>query len=115
MADAAKLLHAAKDWAGARFVVANDIRGPVDRDTLAKVAGDAKVTELRKFGFEAATSTLLQASALRGIRNIDRDALMREKTPAVANRMIRDLNAFRLAVMEAVKPAALWLVGSNDA
>ena len=40
---------------------------------------------------------------------------MREKTPAVANRMIRDLNAFRLAVMEAVKPAALWLVGSNDA
>jgi len=115
LADAAKLLHAAKDWAGARFVVANDIRGPVDRDTLAKVAGDAKVTELRKFGFEAATSTLLQASALRGIRNIDRDALMLEKTPAVANRMIRDLNAFRLAVMEAVKPAALWLVGSNDA
>ena len=65
LADAAKLLHAAKDWA-APFVVANDIRGPVDRDMLAKVAGDAKVTELRKFGFEAATSTLLQASALRG-------------------------------------------------
>jgi hypothetical protein len=28
---------------------------------------------------------------------------------------LRDLTAFRLAVMEAVKPAALWLVGEEVA
>lgn len=82
---------------------------------LARIAGDAKVTTLRRFEFEPATSTLLQASALRGIRSINRQALIKEKTPAVATRILRDLTAFRLAVMEAVKPAAMWLVGSNDA
>jgi hypothetical protein len=115
IADAAKLLHAAKDWASAKFVVANDLRGLVDRAMVDKIADGATITTLRKFDFDHATSSMLQASALRGIRNIDRAALIREKTPAVANRILKDLTAFRLAVMEAVLPAAVWMIDSHDA
>jgi hypothetical protein len=115
LADASKLLHAARDWASAKFVVANNVRGPVDRSMVDRIAGDAVVTTLRKFAFDAATSAVLQASALRGIRNIDRAVLIKEKTPAVATRILKDLAAFRLAVMEAVKPAALWLAGEDNA
>ena len=105
-----ELLHAAKDWAGARFVVANAIRGTVEPALLKRVAGDAQVTHLRQFELEDKTREVLAAGQLRGISQLDRTSLAQETSPAQAGRILRDLTAFRLAVMEAVKPAALWLV-----
>ncbi|MBW4971672.1 hypothetical protein KZY98_14535, partial [Croceibacter atlanticus] len=55
LADGGALLHAAKDWAGARFVVANAVRGAVDPALLKRVAGDAVVTHLRQFELEDRT------------------------------------------------------------
>ncbi len=110
LADGGKLLHAAKDWAGARFVVANAIRGTVEPALLKRVAGDAQVTHLRQFELEDKTREVLAAGQLRGISQLDRTSLAQETSPAQAGRILRDLTAFRLAVMEAVKPAALWLV-----
>ncbi|MBX9752004.1 MAG: hypothetical protein K5Q68_20625 [Roseococcus sp.] len=110
LADGGALLHAAKDWAGARFVVANAVRGAVDPDLLKRVAGDAVVTHLRQFELEDRTREVLAAGQLRGVDRLDRAGLVKQTSQAQAGRMLRDLTAFRLAVMEAVKPAALWLV-----
>ena len=110
LADAGKLLQAAKDWAAASFVVANALRGAIDPVILKRVAGAATLSHLRAFELEDATREVLTAGQLRGIPKLDRARLAKETSPAQAGRMLRDLTAFRLAVMEAVKPAALWLV-----
>lgn len=110
LADAGKLLHGAKDWATARFVVANAVRGAVDPVILKRVAGDATIAHLRGFELEDKAREVLAAGGLRGIARLDRTGLAEQTSPAEAGRILRDLTAFRLAVMEAVKPAALWLV-----
>jgi hypothetical protein len=115
LADAGKLLQAARDWTGARFVVANGVRGAIDPVILKRVAGDATVTQLRGFELEDETREVLTAGQLRGVGRLNRASLVKQTSPAQAGRTLRDLTAFRLAVMEAVKPAALWLVGEEVA
>jgi hypothetical protein len=110
LADAGKLLHAARDWAPARFVVANAVRGVIDPALLKRVTGEATLTHLRAFVLEPEARSVLDAGQLRGIPKLDRASLSKETSPAQAGRILRDLTAFRLAVMEAVKPAALWLI-----
>jgi hypothetical protein len=110
LADAGKLLHGARDWAGAHFVVVNAVRGAVDPMILQRVAGGATVTHLRGFDLEDKAREVLAAGGLRGITRLDRAGLAAQTSPAEAGRILRDLTGFRLAVMEAVKPAALWLV-----
>ena len=110
LADAGKLLQGTRDWAGARFVVANAVRGAIDPAILKRVVGDATVTHLRAFELEDETRAVLAAGQLRGVGRLDRASLVEQTSPAKAGRILRDLTAFRLAVMEAVKPAALWLV-----
>ena len=56
------------------------------------------------------TTDMLNAGQLRGIPKLDRAELAKETSQAEAGRILRDLTAFRLAVMEAVKPAAVWLI-----
>ena len=114
LADASKLLHRSKGWAKAQFAVANEVRGPIDPDLLRKTLGKATTTTLRRFDLAPSARSLLEAAALRGIRAIDRDALMREQKPAAAFRTIRDLEAFREAVMLAVRPAAEWLIDAQS-
>lgn len=113
LADASKLLHAAKGWASARFVVANELRGAIEADLLKKAVRDAKVSTLRQFVFDDATRGVLCACALRGVPRLDRAALVAEYKPALANRIMKDLTAFRLAVMMAMKPAAEFLIGDD--
>ena len=113
LADAGKLLQGGRDWASARFVVANAVRGAIDAAILKRVAGDAAVTHLRNFDLEDETRAVLTAGQLRGIARLDRASLAASTSPAQAGRMLRDLTAFRLAVMQAVEPAALWLVGEE--
>ncbi|GJE78456.1 chromosome partitioning protein [Methylorubrum suomiense] len=115
LADAGKLLQGTPAWTGARFVVANGVRGAVDPVILKRVVGDATVTQLRGFELEDETREVLAAGQLRGVARLDRASLVQQTSPAQAGRILRDLTAFRLAVMEAVKPAALWLVGEDEA
>ncbi len=114
LADASKLLHRSRTWAMAQFVVGNEVRGPIDGDDLKKVAGKATITALRRFELGSATRSVLEASALRGIRALDRDALIRDQKAAPALRIIADLHAFRMAVMDAVRPAAEWLIDARS-
>lgn len=110
LADAGKLLHGAKDWAAASFLVANEVRGAIDPTLLKRAAGAAKLTHLPAFTLEKEARSVLDAGQLRRIPRLDRAKLAKDTSQAQAGRILRDLTAFRLAVMEAVKPAALWVV-----
>jgi len=109
LTDGAKLLAASKRWAKARFVVENKLRGDVDPAMLKRVADGAQVTVLPKFGFEPRTLGFLQATGLYAIPQLKAADFQKEYGFNEARRMVSDLKAFRLAVMEAVRPAATWL------
>ena len=109
LTDGAKLLAQSKRWTSARFVVENKLRGDIDPATLKKVAGDAEVTTLAKWEFEPRTVGFLQATGLYAIPGLKTSDFQKEYGFSEARRMVSDLKGFRLAVMEAVRPAAVWL------
>ncbi|MDB6148300.1 MAG: hypothetical protein JWO45_1964, partial [Spartobacteria bacterium] len=109
LTEGAKLLAAAEKWATARFVVENRLRGEPDPALLKRVAGSAIITTLAKREFEPRTIRFVQAMGLAAIPQLKTSDLQREHGFAQARRMVADLKAFRLAVMEAARPAATWL------
>lgn len=109
LTDGAKLLARSKHWAKARFVVENKIRGNVDPAMLKRVADGAQNTTLPKWEFEPRSLSILQATGLYAIPNLKTSDFQKEHGFNEARRMINDLKGFRLAVMEAVRPAATWL------
>jgi hypothetical protein len=114
---AAKLLALSRSFAAAQFVVANDVRGPVDAALVKKIAAGAKITTLRRFVFERRVLPLVGALGLALIPSLDEDGLAERLAvggvadDALAARTKAGLDAFRLAAMEAVRPAAEWLIG----
>lgn len=116
--DGAALLSLCKAWAAARFVVANELRGPVDLGLIKDVAGDARITSMPRFAFEKRALPLLQPLGLALIPDVNEDALAErlagadgKEDFARAARVKAQLDAFRLAAMNAVRPAAEWLIG----
>jgi GNAT superfamily N-acetyltransferase len=105
----AKLLASAKGWAKARFVVENRLRGNVDPALLAQITDGVPVTVLEKSEFEPRTIAFLQAVGLHAIPQLTSEDFQVEHGFNEARRMVGDLKAFRLAVMQAVLPAATWL------
>lgn len=108
LSQGAKLLAMGK-WAKARFVVENRLRGEPDPALLKRVCLDAVVTTLAKRDFEPRTMRFIQAMGLSAVPSLKTADLQREHGFAQAHRMVADLKAFRLAVMESVRPAATWL------
>ncbi|MET4736707.1 hypothetical protein ABIF73_000846 [Bradyrhizobium japonicum] len=106
----AKLVAAAKTWAAATFVIDNRVRGNTDPAIVKRLADGATVTTLARAEFESHTMRFLQAMGLAAIPSLRASDLQAEYGFAQARRMVADLKAFRLAVMEAVRPAATWLV-----
>ncbi|WP_398471496.1 chromosome partitioning protein [Tardiphaga sp.] len=109
LTDGAKLLASSKRWAKARFVVENKLRGDIDQAMLKRVADGATITVLPKFEFEPRTLGFLQATGLYAIPQLKTADFQKEYGFNEARRMVNDLKGFRLAVMEAVRPAATWL------
>ena len=109
MAEGSKLLAMSKRWAAAQFVVENQVRGHIDADLLKRIAGGLPVTTLAKWNLEPHTVEFLQATGLQAIPALTAADFAAEFGFNQARRMVNDLKAFRLAVMEAVLPAATWL------
>ena len=109
LTEGAKLLASARRWAKARFVVENRLRGEIDPALLAQVTDGVPVTILAKWEFEPRTIGFLQAVGLHAIPQLTSADFERQHGFNEARRMVNDLKAFRLAVMQAVLPAATWL------
>jgi hypothetical protein len=109
LADGAQLLAMSKPWATARFVVENKLRGDIDPEMLKRLADGAPTTTVPKFDFDKRTIAFLQAVGLYPIPGLKISDFQKEIGFSEAKHLVGDLKKFRLAVMEAVRPAAEWL------
>lgn len=111
LAEAPRLMQIAKPLASARFLIENRVRGEIDGKMIGKIADGATVTMLGEHIMEEQAVALYQAGGLASIPKLDAGKLNDKHGLALGSRIRRDLTRFRLEAMEAVKPAAEWLVG----
>jgi hypothetical protein len=111
LAETPKLLSLAKPWAKARFLVENRLHGAVDATWLNKTGDGAKVSSFDQQSLEDGADEYLQAGGLLMIGKLDPGKLREKHGIGSALRIRKDLERFRLEAMQAVRPAAEWLVG----
>ena len=113
IAEAPRLLELGRDLGAALFVVENQLHGAVPKAELKKLVGDATLTSLREHSMEEQAVTILQGTGLATIPRLDAAKLNQAHGLALGSRIRRDLTALRADTMEAVRPAAEWLVGAR--
>jgi hypothetical protein len=101
----------AKSWTKSRFIIENRFHGPVDPAWLKKTADGAKVSSFAQQSLEDGADEYLQAGGLATIVKLDPIKLRTKHGIGPAARIRKDLERFRLEAMQAVRPAAEWLVG----
>lgn len=111
LAEGPRLMALAKRIASARFLVENQLHGDVDAKALARAADGAVVTRFGAQVMEEAAVEVLQGGGLASIPKLDSGRLAKLHGLALGARIRRDLNRFRFEAMQAVEPAARWLVG----
>lgn len=114
LAEAPKLMALAKSFAASRFLVANQFQGELGEEQLGRLAEGAKVKSLAEQAMEKDAVELLQAGGLASISRLDPAKLNERHGIAKSARIRRDLTRFRAEAMEAVSPAAEWLVGDAE-
>ncbi len=112
LSEAPKLIGLAKPWADAVFLMENRMRGGVDSKQLAMIAQGATITAFDEQIMEAKAVEILQDRGMRDIPKIESASLTQMYGLAQGARIKRDLARFRLEAMEAVKPAAMWVVNA---
>lgn len=110
LAEAPKLMALAKPWAAARFLIENRLRGEVEQKQLARIADKATVSVFPEQNMEPEAVELLGAGGLASIPQLDPSKLIAKHGLSLGARIRRDLTRFRLEAMQAVEPAATWLV-----
>jgi hypothetical protein len=111
MVETPRLLSLAKPWTAARFVIENRLHGSVGPKWLKANVGDATVTSLEAQSLEAGAEDYLQSGGLAIVERLNPEKLREVHGIGPALRIRRDLAKFRLEAMQAVRPAAEWLVG----
>ena len=111
LAEAPKLLSLTKPWAKVRFLIENRLHGGVDPNWLKKATDGAIVSSFEQQSLEEGADGYLQAGGLAMIAKLDPEKLRKEHGIGSALRIRKDLERFRLEAMQAVRPAAEWLVG----
>lgn len=111
LAEAPKLLSLAKPWSMKRFLIENRLHGAIDPSWLKKAGDGATVTSFEQQTLEEGADEYLQAGGLAGIGKLDPEKLRQSHGIGSALRIRKDLERFRLEAMQAVRPAAEWLVG----
>ncbi|MDA9392633.1 hypothetical protein WN73_19085 [Bradyrhizobium sp. CCBAU 45394] len=111
LAEAPKLLSVAKPWTKARFMIENRLHGGVDATWLNKFSNGATATSFEHQSLEDGADEYLQAGGLLMIGKLDAGKLRARHGIGPALRIQKDLERFRKEAMEAVRPAAEWLIG----
>ncbi|RQH06877.1 hypothetical protein [Bradyrhizobium sp. RP6] len=97
-------------WASARFLVENQLHGPINPIHLDRIANGAVLTSLPHHLMDTEAEAIFQAGGFACICDLDSKALAKKYGLMRGLRIQRDLARFRLAAMRAVEPAARWLV-----
>lgn len=111
LAEAPKLLALVKPWTKARFLLENRLHGPVDVNWMKRSSDGATISLFNQQSLEDGADEYLQAGGLAMIAKLDPAALREKHGIGSALRIRKDLERFRLEAMQAVRPAAEWLVG----
>lgn len=110
LAEAPNLLALAKPWAKALFLIENRLHGGVSASFLKKMTEGVTVSSFEQQSLEEGADEYLQSGGLSSIAKLD-PAKLREKHGIGSSMRIRkDLERFRLEAMQAVQPAAQWLI-----
>jgi hypothetical protein len=110
LAEAPKLLAIGRELEARLFVIENQLHGALGKADLKKVAADATLSSLREHRMEDAAVTILQGTGLADIPRLDAAKVSQTHGMALGSRIRKDLTALRADTMEAVRPAAEWLV-----
>lgn len=111
LASASSILAASKSWTSAQFMIENRVHESVDQDWLKKHSKGVTTTFFEQQILEKGADEILQTAGLASISQID-PALLRAKYGiGPASRILKDLERFRKEAMDAVRPAAEWLIG----
>ena len=110
LTEAPRLMDLAKPIAAQRFLLENRHRGTIDAEQLARIADGATLLSLDEQVMEEKAGEFLQDGGLASIARLDPKSLNESYGVALGLRIRRDLTRFRLAAMQAVEPAAQWLV-----
>ncbi|SFJ54206.1 hypothetical protein [Bradyrhizobium sp. cf659] len=100
----------AAPWASARFLIENQLHGPVAPQQLERIADGATVTRLAHHHMDPEAEAILHAGGLASVPALDTKRLGEKYGLMRGLRIQRDLTGFRLAAMRAIEPAARWLV-----
>lgn len=112
------VVAAGKGWIKDRFLVVNHVHGEPEAGEIKDLTkGAGAVTSLAKFTFATRALPITRPLGLALIPQLDEEALAKqlalpgaEPDVAMALRTRAQLDAFRLAAMRAVEPAARWLI-----
>jgi hypothetical protein len=111
LAETPNLLKMSKPWTNAQFLIENRLHGEVDAQWLKKAAAGAQISSLDGQSLEDGAEEYLQAGGLAIVKKLVPAKLRDKHGIGPALRIRRDLEKFRLEAMQAVRPAAEWLVG----
>src|SRR5260370_10808277 len=111
LAEAPNLLSLAKPWAKALFFIENLLHAPLPSNSLKKMSDGVEVSSFEQQSLEDGADEYLQAGGLSTIAKIDPAKLREKHGIGSALRIRKDLERFRLEAMQAVRPAAEWLIG----
>ena len=106
------LLALAKPWAKALFLIENLLHGAAIPNLSAQLTEDITMTSFQDYtAMEPGADEYLQAGGLATIPKLDEVKLREIHLIGSSGRIIEDLTELRNDAMNAVRPAAEWLIG----
>lgn len=105
-----RLLSLANELGATTFLVENRLHGAVDATSMKTFAKSATVSVLEEHVVEEQAGALLQGGGLALVPELDPTVLTKEHGLGLGARIRRDLERLRVDTMQAVQPAAEWLV-----
>ncbi|UPK39527.1 hypothetical protein IVB18_21275 [Bradyrhizobium sp. 186] len=111
LAAASSILSSTKSWTAAQFLIENRLHENVDADWMRKNSKGVTVSSFEQQMLEKGAEEILQDGGLGSIKRIDPEKLRARHGIGPGLRIQKDLERFRRDAMEAVRPAAEWLIG----
>lgn len=115
LAEGPRLLALSRPWARRLFVIENRLHGPIGEEDFKLLGKDIVPTSLEFCEMEEVAQQIVLGGGLAVVPRLDLGRLSRDYGVAQGARIRRDAIRLRTQALEAVAPAARWLVEEEDA